>query len=563
MSAFRIPIKLLGQSGCRMQFGQTVVYIDPYLSNSVQELDNPEYKRLRPITLWPQQVTDADWVLITHEHIDHCDPQTLPQLAKSAPQAKFMGPPPVLEKLSEWGISRDRLIVTKKVANKAATEAHWQDLAPGLKVTAVLAAHPEIVKTPQGQSHFVGYVLDWHGKRVYHAGDTALKQEVIDSVKAYLPIHTAFLPVNERNFFRERKGIIGNMSLREAYGFAQELQVKQVVAVHWDMFAVNSVDPDEIRLVHQKLDLAFSLLLQPQAINLADAQISIVIRTLNEARYLGQLLESVSQQDTAGVGVEVVLVDSGSTDGTLQIAEQHGCKIVHIKREEFSFGRSLNIGCEAAQGEYLVITSGHCIPADRFWLRNLVAPLAEGKASYVYGRQLGGQDTFFSESRIFAKYFPERSAIPQKGGYCNNANSAILKSVWERLRFNEELTGLEDMELAQRLQRDGGELAYVAEAGVYHHHHETWAQVRRRFEREAIALQRIMPNVQVSFLDTVRYIVSSVWRDCRQAMGSGGLLSHLLSIARYRWNQYLGSFFGNHEHRKLSQAEKERYFFPE
>src|SRR3546814_9382361 len=93
--------------------------------------------------------------------------------------------------------------------------------------------------------------------------------------------------------------------------------------------------------------------------------VSIVIRTLNEARYLGELLEGIASQETQGLDVETVLIDSGSTDDTLAIAEKHGCVITHITREEFSFGRSLNLGCEAAQGEVLILISGHCVPRDR------------------------------------------------------------------------------------------------------------------------------------------------------------------------------------------------------
>src|SRR3546814_20115392 len=78
---------------------------------------------------------------------------------------------------------------------------------------------------------------------------------------------------------------------------------------------------------------------------------SIVIRTLNEARYLGELLDGIEQQETGSFRVEVVVIDSGSTDGTLEIAERHGCTITHITREQFSFGRSLNMGCEVASGE--------------------------------------------------------------------------------------------------------------------------------------------------------------------------------------------------------------------
>ena len=552
MSALRIPVQMLGQSGCRLAFPGCTVYLDPYLSNSVQELDAPDLERLLPITLRPEQVTDADWVLITHEHIDHCDPHTLPQLAQASPQACFVGPAPVLEHLQIWGVSPERLFL--------ATET-WFDIHPSLRVHATPAAHPELVRDVDNNLAYVGYVIDYAGQRIYLAGDTMVKQEIIDALVRLAPIHTAFLPVNEHNFFRGRRGIVGNMSIREAFQFAVEIGVRQVVAVHWDMFAINSVEPDEIRLVHQKLNPGFALLIRPTVINLGEVRASIIIRTLNEARYLDELLTGIAAQLTHGLSYEIVLVDSGSTDDTLDIATRHGCRIQHISREQFSFGRSLNMGCEAATGDVLVITSGHCVPADSEWLYKLCQPILEQKVDYAYGRQLGGRDSHFSESRIFAKYFPEHSAIPQEGFFCNNANSAISRNTWEAYRFDEELTGLEDMELAQRLVRNGGKVGYVADAPVYHYHSESWPQVKRRFEREAIALQKIMPQVHVSLVDTLRYIMNSICRDISHAKREEQHV-RLLEIARYRFNQYWGSYAGNHQHRKLSRAEKDKYFFP-
>jgi rhamnosyltransferase len=289
---------------------------------------------------------------------------------------------------------------------------------------------------------------------------------------------------------------------------------------------------------------------------------SVVVRTLNEARYLEELLQGISQQQTDKLECEVVLVDSGSTDQTLAIAEHHGCRILHINREQFSFGRSLNMGCEAASGDILVITSGHCVPASTQWLENLCQPLLDGVAQYSYGRQLGGPTSQFSECRVFNKYFPATSRIPQEGFYCNNANAALLKTSWTRYRFNEELTGLEDMYLAQRLVRDGGKVAYVAEAPVYHHHSETWPQVHRRFEREAIALQQIMPNVYVGLLDTLRYTLRSIWGDAIHAQRQGMLRHVWFNIVRYRYHQYMGSYSGNHDQRQLSRAQKDEYFYP-
>ena len=289
---------------------------------------------------------------------------------------------------------------------------------------------------------------------------------------------------------------------------------------------------------------------------------SIIIRTLNEAKHLGDLLQAISQQQTDGMDWEVVIVDSGSTDGTLEIARAYDCRIEPITREEFSFGRSLNLGCEAATGDFLVLISGHCVPCDERWLQVLCQPLIDSHAEYSYGRQLGGTDSHYSECQIFAKYFPEKSRVPQSGFYCNNANSALTRLAWEEFGFDEQLTGLEDMELAQRLTKRGGRLAYVAEAPVYHYHSEEWRIIERRFEREAIALQHIMPHVHIRKYDLLRYVVSSVWMDWRSAWKEQVFGRKAVEILFYRGRQYWGSYKGNRDHRKLSHSDKEVYFFP-
>jgi L-ascorbate metabolism protein UlaG (beta-lactamase superfamily)/GT2 family glycosyltransferase len=550
---FIVPLKMLGQSGCRLTLGATTVYVDPYLSDSVRELDAPDLTRQVPIAVQPGAVTDADFVLITHEHIDHCDPHTLPLLCKASPRARFVGPGAVLRILAGWGVDAERLIPA---------EEGWIRLNDDLLIHAVPAAHPTIERDASGGLRYLGFVIEFRGKRIYLAGDTSVQQEIIDAIQAIGDIHTAFLPVNEHNFFRGRRGIIGNMSVREALLLATETGVKQVVAVHWDMFQVNSVYPEEIRLLHTLMAPPFDLLISPAQINLGDVRISVIIRTLNEARHLDELLASIASQDTRGLGVEVVLVDSGSTDGTLEIATRRGCRVLRISREEFSFGRSLNIGCDAAKGDLLVITSGHCIPTDPHWLLNLCKPLLGGTAEYSYGRQIGGPASHFSECQVFSKYYPEESRVPQEGIFCNNANAALGRATWERYRFDEQLTGLEDMYLSRQLVADGGAVAYVADAVVVHHHDETSAQVRRRYEREAIALQKIMPQVHVGILDTCRYILSSIWGDIRARGASAHGRRSLTGIVSYRWNQYVGAWRGNHQHRVLSHAEKDKYFFP-
>ena len=291
------------------------------------------------------------------------------------------------------------------------------------------------------------------------------------------------------------------------------------------------------------------------------ATVSIIIRTYNEERHLDELLRMIARQQTEGLEREVLVVDSGSTDRTQEIAQSHACRIIHIDKSEFSFGRSLNIGCAAAQGDYLVFISGHCVPYDRWWLQQLVAPLHDGVA-YVYGRQLGGNGSKFSECQLFRKYFSESSKIPQEGFFCNNANAALARPAWGKYKFDEELTGLEDMALAKRLIEDGARLGYVADAAVYHYHEEGWEQIRRRYEREAIALQGIMPEVHVTVLDFYRYFLSAVLLDSVAVLQEGKFWKRFPEIVMFRLMQFWGSYRGNHEHRKLSRERKEQYFYP-
>lgn len=290
---------------------------------------------------------------------------------------------------------------------------------------------------------------------------------------------------------------------------------------------------------------------------------SVVIRTFNEQTHLPRLLEAIAEQELdEQLRVEVVIVDSGSTDDTLAIARSFDARITHIRKSEFSFGRSLNVGCRFAEGDALVFVSGHCIPASKRWLAELVAPLREGTVAYTYGRQIGAETTKFSEARLFEKYFPAHSLIPQDGFFCNNANAAITRDAWEEHGFDEALTGLEDMELAQRLVKAGGAVGYVAEAPVHHIHDEGWAQVRHRYEREALAMQRIAPSMHITWLDAARFFTRAVAHDLSASAVEGSFLRNATNIVKFRSMQYLGTWRGNREHRRLSQRMKLRYYYP-
>ncbi len=119
------------------------------------------------------------------------------------------------------------------------------------------------------------------------------------------------------------------------------------------------------------------------------------------------------------------------------------------------------------------------------------------------------------------------------------------------------------MHLGKRLASQGMPIGYIADATVHHLHDESWMNIKNRFEREAIAMQHIMPEVHLSVGDFVRYSVSSILLDWRAAIQRGQLLKYWSEIIMYRVAQYWGSYRGNHLHRQLSRQLKERYFYPQ
>ncbi len=137
---------------------------------------------------------------------------------------------------------------------------------------------------------------------------------------------------------------------------------------------------------------------------------SIVIRAYNESQHLGRLLAGIAQQSCGAV--ECILVDSGSSDNTVPVAESFGAKVVHIHPDDFTFGRSLNLGVEAATCEQVVIASAHVYPIYPDWLECLLAPMADPQVALVYGKQRGTAASKFSEQQVFRQWFPEQDIKP-------------------------------------------------------------------------------------------------------------------------------------------------------
>jgi glycosyltransferase involved in cell wall biosynthesis len=260
--------------------------------------------------------------------------------------------------------------------------------------------------------------------------------------------------------------------------------------------------------------------------------------------------------------VDIVLVDSGSTDGTVAIASRYPVRLVEIPPKDFTFGRSLNLGCRAAVADVIVVASAHVYPVYPDWLERLLEPFQDLRIGMTYGKQRGDERTRFSEEQIFHKWFPNTSVAWQDHPFCNNANAAIRKELWRQHPFDENLPALEDIEWATWVMAQDHGLAYVGEAEVVHVHDETPREVFWRYRREAMALRRIHPHTHFRLTDLAWLFLANVVSDAWHARRAGRLGGVATEIVWFRWMQFWGTYRGFSLHGPLTQELRQAFYYP-
>src|SRR3989338_6117868 len=169
--------------------------------------------------------------------------------------------------------------------------------------------------------------------------------------------------------------------------------------------------------------------------------ISIIIRTKDEERWIGQCLQAVFSQERKDF--EVIIVNNKSRDKTIEKAKQFKIDKV-ITCTEYLPGKALNIGISQSRGKYIVCLSGHCIPVNSKWLTYLLDNFNDPAVAGVYGRQEPMEFTSNSDKRDLALVFGLDRKIQLKDSLFHNANSMIRRDVWERAPFDEGVTNIED-----------------------------------------------------------------------------------------------------------------------
>jgi len=287
---------------------------------------------------------------------------------------------------------------------------------------------------------------------------------------------------------------------------------------------------------------------------------SVVIRAYNEAAQIGRLLEGLSRQTLRDL--EVILVDSGSTDSTVEQATAAGAKVLHIRPDEFTFGRSLNLGLAASSCELAVIASAHVYPVYPDWLERLLEPFAGPKVALTYGKQRAPALAHFSEQQVYQRWYPEFSDPRQAHPFCNNANAAVRLSAWKVHPYYETLTGLEDLAWAKWALGEGHQIAYVAEAEIIHIHNETRRGVYNRYRREAMAFKQIYPEAHFSLYDFARMTSANIASDWWHALKRKLLLRNVIGIFWYRAAQFWGTYQGYRRSLAWDWNLRQTFYYP-
>lgn len=239
---------------------------------------------------------------------------------------------------------------------------------------------------------------------------------------------------------------------------------------------------------------------------------SVIVITKNQKHLLKKSLPRLLEQNIRG-GYEIIVVDSGSTDGAREYVDSLPVKLVRIKPEAFNFAKAFNTGARKAKGKYLVRLSGDAIPNSSSFLKELLKPFDDPKVGGTYGKyiQTGNEEythpsfwpperfaertTRYSVKPSLLRYLLDKNYFEEitifAGGCC-----ALRRSFWRKRPFNERLFGGDDAEYAVFLHLSGYDIVCTPKAEVVHEHKKVtlkggfWDETKWRivFVREILRL---------------------------------------------------------------------------
>lgn len=239
----KILLEWLGQSGFILYASDTTIACDLYLSDFCQKKSKLDHTRLMPVPVQPENLNCIDEYFITHDHIDHFDPDTVDPVLHSNPNAKFWCPPSCKKVVAEYFPAENSRFAVINSGDK-------YRLTTNTSLIAIPAAHEELEKDSEGEYVCFSYIVLFatEKKAVFFAGDTIPFAEQSELINKNIPDGyelTMVLPVNGRDKKRAELGFKGNMDIDEAVTLANACKASRLVPCHFGMFALNDI-PERI-----------------------------------------------------------------------------------------------------------------------------------------------------------------------------------------------------------------------------------------------------------------------------------------------------------------------------
>lgn len=249
---------------------------------------------------------------------------------------------------------------------------------------------------------------------------------------------------------------------------------------------------------------------------------SVVIPVLNGDRYLREVLTAVTTQEVAG-GFEVLVIDSGSTDRSLEIASEFPVRVIEIPSSEFQHGRTRNMAFSETSGELVAFLTQDATPAGSGWLQAYADAFdSEPGVGAAYGPHLPREGASPMMARMLTEFFGAFSptgelVIHARGDttYLSNSNSCVARVAWERIPFR-EIPYSEDQALGVDLLAAGWKKAFVPDAGAFHSHdYGAVEQFRRHFDEYRGLRDSIGQKTKASAGGAFKIVGNSIRDDVR------------------------------------------------
>jgi rhamnosyltransferase len=275
--------------------------------------------------------------------------------------------------------------------------------------------------------------------------------------------------------------------------------------------------------------------------------ISLVMRSYNEAWAIADTLKAVFDQDYSGK-IELIVIDSGSTDGSHEIIRRYTpTEFIVLEPGSYVQGKVLNQGFQLASHEWVVFLNSDATPANRQWLNTLLQTAVDApKLGAAFSRQIPRPDCLAVFAHDYMRCFGPNRQSQKWDHFFSMVSCVARKSVWQKHPIREDLQYAEDDEWTRRMKTAGYPTILVEDSVAIHSHNYTAAQSYIRSKGDAIAIA-LAGNAPAHTRGWLTDVLLAAIKDSLKDIGyclQNGALTQIPASFQIRYQQRLGRLHG-------------------